>query len=303
MAGVPSSAAFVVPALASLFAGALAAAFFGRRGSPAGRPRAFVRQRLARLPLPSISAGRLGGERRIAPWQTLQQMPPDTAERIPRTGIRAMIPGSRREWVGRQIRLYTKICVQKAPAQLKPHRGRARADRMGNPVRKTGAKRIKSPEMPSKCARPDQRRAKEGFPIPNGQQIGRKWAVKCRRAVDRRGMRPFCRRWRHSRDTAANNRRKRRQVLLGKPYGRRRKPRPAGTRPPKSSTPACTSSEWAQMRAACLRPFANPPATSSLTYQPIKRRRRFDARRVSDGRQGGHVRQRVPRRIFPRLPR
>ena len=99
--------------------------FFGRRGSPAGRPRAFVRQRLALLPLPSISAGRLGGERRNAPRQTLQQMPPDTTERIPRTGIRAMIPGSRREWVGRQIRLYTKICVQKAPAQLKPHRGRA----------------------------------------------------------------------------------------------------------------------------------------------------------------------------------
>ena len=122
--------------------------FFGRRGSPAGRPRAFVRQRLALLPLPSIFTGRLGGERRNAPRQTLQQMPPDTTERIPRTGIRAMIPGSRREWVGRQIRLYTKICVQKAPAQLKPHRGRARADRMGNPVRKTGAKRIKSPEMP-----------------------------------------------------------------------------------------------------------------------------------------------------------
>lgn len=99
--------------------------FFGRRGSPAGRPRAFVRHRLALLPLPSISAGRLGGERRNAPRQTLQQMPPDTTERIPRTGIRAMIPGSRREWVGRQIRLYTKICVQKAPAQLKPHRGRA----------------------------------------------------------------------------------------------------------------------------------------------------------------------------------
>lgn len=125
MAGVPSSAAFVVPALASLFAGALAAAFFGRRGSPAGRPRAFVRQRLALLPLPSIFTGRLGGERRNAPRQTLQQMPPDTTERIPRTGIRAMIPGSRREWVGRQIRLYTKFCVQKAPARLKPHRGRA----------------------------------------------------------------------------------------------------------------------------------------------------------------------------------
>ena len=140
--------------------------FFGRRGSPAGRPRAFDRHRLALLPLPSISAGRLGGERRIAPRQTLQQMPPDTTERIPRTGIRAMIPGSRREWVGRQMRLYTKFCVQKAPAQLKPHRGRARADRMGNPVRKTGAKRIKSPEMPSNCARPDQRRAKRGIPNP-----------------------------------------------------------------------------------------------------------------------------------------
>lgn len=63
-------------------------------------------------------------------------------------------------------RLYTKICVQKAPARLKPHRGRARADRMGNPVRKTGAKRIKSPEMPSNCARPDQRRAKRGIPNP-----------------------------------------------------------------------------------------------------------------------------------------
>lgn len=41
--------------------------FFGRRGSPAGRPRAFVRQRLALLPLLSISAGRLGEERRDAP--------------------------------------------------------------------------------------------------------------------------------------------------------------------------------------------------------------------------------------------
>ena len=37
---------------------------------------------------------------------------------------------------------------------------------MGNPVRKTGEKRIKSPEMPSNCARPDQRRAKRGIPNP-----------------------------------------------------------------------------------------------------------------------------------------
>ena len=161
--------------------------FFGRRGSPAGRPRAFVRQRLARLPLPSISAGRLGGERRIAPRQTLQQMPPDAAERIPRTGIRAMIPGSRREWVGRQIRLYTKICVQKAPAQLKPHRGRARADRMGNPVRKTGAKRIKSPEMPSNCARPDQRRAKRG--IPNPKRPADRPKIGCQMSSRRRSAR------------------------------------------------------------------------------------------------------------------
>ena len=140
---------------------------------------------------------------------------------------------------------------------------------MGNPVRKTGEKR----KNPLKCHQnaPALTRGgpKEGFPIPNGQQISQKWAVKCRRAIDRRGMRPFCRCWRHSRDTAANNRRKRRQVLLGRPYGRRRKPRPAGTRPPKSSTPACTSSEWAQLRAACLRPISNPPATSSLNDQPI----------------------------------
>lgn len=163
-------------------------------------------------------------------------------------------------------RLYTKFCVQKIPGQKNTGRGR----RGTAPARKTGGNDAQNPlkchQIAPALTRGGQ---KEGFPIPNGQQNGRKRAVKCRRAVDRRGMRPFCRRWRHSRDTAANNRRKRRQVLLGKPYGRRRKPRPAGTRPPKSSTPACTSSEWAQLRAACLRPFANPPATSSLTYQPI----------------------------------
>lgn len=140
--------------------------FSGGAGSPARPPPRFCSSAFGAFAVAVDFRRRLGGERRIAPRQTLQQMPPDTTERIPRTGIRAMIPGSRREWVGRQMRLYTKFCVQKAPAQLKPHRGRARADRMGNPVRKTGAKRIKSPEMPSKCARPDQRRAKRGIPNP-----------------------------------------------------------------------------------------------------------------------------------------
>lgn len=164
--------------------------------------------------------------------------------------------------------VHKNLCA-KSPRAVKTAQGQSLSRQNGQSCPQNRGKAQKSPEMPSNCARPDQRRAKRGIPSPNGQQIGRKWAIKGRHAVDRRGMRPFCRRWRHSRDTAANNRRKRRQVLLGRPYGRRRKPRPAGTRPPKSSTPACTSSEWAQLRAACLRPFANPPATSSLTYQPI----------------------------------
>ena len=133
--------------------------FFGRRGSPAGRPRAFDRHRLALLPLPSISAGRLGGDRRIAPRQTLQQMPPDTTERIPRTGIRAMIPGSRREWVGRQIRVHKNLCA-KSPRAVKTAQGQSLSRQDGQSCPQNRGKAQKSPEMPSKCARPDQRRAK-----------------------------------------------------------------------------------------------------------------------------------------------
>lgn len=140
--------------------------FFGRRRVPRRPPPRFCSSAFGAFAVAVDFRRRLGGERRIAPRQTLQQMPPDTTERIPRTGIRAMIPGSRREWVGRQMRLVHKILCTKSPRAVETAQGRARADRMGNPVRKTGAKRIKSPEMPSKCARPDQRRAKRGIPNP-----------------------------------------------------------------------------------------------------------------------------------------
>ena len=68
MAGVPSSAAFVVPALASLFAGALAAAFFRAARVPRRPPPRFCSSMLrAFAAAVQHATGRLGGERRDAP--------------------------------------------------------------------------------------------------------------------------------------------------------------------------------------------------------------------------------------------
>lgn len=93
---------------------------------------------------------------------------------------------------------------------------------------------------------------------------GRKWATIARA---RCGKGLPCRRWRHGRDTGASSRRIRRHIRLDTPSGKGNMPRPADTDRLKSSAPAYTSSEWAQLRAAAeLRPCPSlPPCELSAT--------------------------------------
>lgn len=70
---------------------------------------------------------------------------------------------------------------------------------------------------------------------PNGQQNGRKWAIKGHRAVDRRGMGRFGRAKRRSACSAASNPRKRRRSRPRTPSGTCRICHPVGTGRPRSS--------------------------------------------------------------------
>ena len=76
--------------------------------------------RVGPLLLPKRFPGLRCSERRDAPRHILQLEPPDATDRIPRAGLRAMIPGSRREWVSWQMRLHTKFRVQKIPGRKIP---------------------------------------------------------------------------------------------------------------------------------------------------------------------------------------
>ena len=133
--------------------------------------------------------------------------------------------GERARAVGAQIAavggdsahaLHTKFCVQKIPGQKNTGRGR----RGTAPARKTGGNEAQNPlkchQIAPALTRGGQ---KEGFPIPNGQQIGRKWAIKCRRAVCPSDRGQTVPRWRRSADNAASSPRKRRQFRPRSPFG------------------------------------------------------------------------------------
>ena len=124
-------------------------------------------------------------------------------------------------------------------------------------ARSPSAKQGKAtPEMPSKAPAPDHRRAIGRFP-PNGQQNGRKWAIKDRRAVGRRGMGHFGRAKRRSACSAASNPRTRRRVHQRTPCGTCRICRPVGTGRPRSSGRFRKSSESGARRLPfCASPLA-----------------------------------------------
>ena len=92
---------------------------------------------------------------------------------------------------------------------------------------------------------------------PNGQQNGRKWAVKGHRAVGRRGMGHSIRRWRRSAYSAANSRRICRRVHQRTPSGTCRICHPVGTGRPRSSGRSGKSSESGARRLPfCASPLA-----------------------------------------------
>ena len=92
---------------------------------------------------------------------------------------------------------------------------------------------------------------------PNGQQNGRKWAVKGHRAVGRRGMGHFGRAKRRSACSAASNPRKRRRSRPRTPCGTCRICHPVGTGRPRSSGRFRKSSESGARRLPfCASPLA-----------------------------------------------
>lgn len=92
---------------------------------------------------------------------------------------------------------------------------------------------------------------------PNGQQNGRKWAVKGRRAVGRRGMGHFGRAKRRSACSAASNPRKRRRSRPRTPSGTCKICHPVGTGRPRSSGRFRKSSEsGARQLPFCASPLA-----------------------------------------------
>lgn len=111
-------------------------------------------------------------------------------------------------------------------------------------------------ETTQKSPRFDQKRGDREIP-PNGQQNGRKWAVKGRRAADRRGMGHSIRRWRRNAYSAANSRRTRRRVHRRTPCGTCRICHPVGTGRPRSSARFGKSSESGARRLPfCASPLA-----------------------------------------------
>ena len=140
--------------------------------------------------------------------------------------------------------LYTKFCVQKSP-RFDQKRGFLR----GFPPKGD----LQAPEMgfDSPCGHSRPAGGRITTPVPGlyGATIVRD---RCDRGLP-------CRRWRHDRDIAASNPRRRRQALPDSPSGRGKKPRPAGTRPLRSSAQGGTYSEWAQFCAADLRPCPSLP--------------------------------------------
>lgn len=92
---------------------------------------------------------------------------------------------------------------------------------------------------------------------PNGQQNGRKWAIKGHRAVGRRGMGHFGRAKRRSACSAASNPRKRRRSRPRTPSGTCRICHPVGTGRPRSSGRSRKSSESGARRLPfCASPLA-----------------------------------------------
>lgn len=92
---------------------------------------------------------------------------------------------------------------------------------------------------------------------PNGQQNGRKWAIKGRRAADRRGMGHSIRRWRRNAYSAANSRRICRRVHRRTPSGTCRICHPVGIGRPRSSGRFRKSSESGARRLPfCASPLA-----------------------------------------------
>ena len=195
--------------------------------------------------------------------------------------------------------------------------------------------------MPSNCARPDQRRAKRDSQSPNGQQIGRKWAIKGRHAVCPSGRGQIVPRWRRSADNAASSPRKRRRFRPRSPFGTCKICHPGGTRPPESSIRAgtCWESAAAPPRAhvsprraaraasspasplahgrlltisdhdttipaqkqAIPAPSQRPPFRPAC--QPVKRRPRLNPAGIRNRRDLGEIRQSVLRLVLPCLPR
>ena len=151
--------------------------------------------------------------------------------------------------------LHTKFCVQKIPGQETVLAGGRRGTA---PARKTGANDAQNPlKCHQKAPALTRGGQKEGFPIPNGQQIGRKWAVKCRRAVCPSGKGQSVQRWRRAACTAANNGHKRHPVRPRSPCGTCNTCRRAGTGRRESSSRFRKSSEGgAEWRArACVAPL------------------------------------------------
>lgn len=164
--------------------------------------------------------------------------------------------------------LHTKFCVQKIPGQKNTGRGR----RGTAPARKTGGNDAQNPlKCHQKAPALTRGGQKEGFPIPNGQQIGRKWAIKCRRAVCPSGRGQTVPRWRRSADNAASSPRKRRQFRPRSPSDTCKICHPGGIRPPESSVRAGTCWESASaLPPRMCRPVAllvrhrHPPPPSRM---------------------------------------
>ena len=236
---------------------------------------------------------------------------------------------------------FTRVCTQNFVYKKSPARKILAGDGGERlPPAKQGQS-TKSPEMPSKSARPDQRRAKRGIPSPNGQQIGRKWAVKCRHAVCPSGRGQIVPRWRRSANNAASSPRKRRRFRPRSPFGTCKICHPGGTHRLKSSNRAgtCWESVAAPPRAhvsprraaraasspasplahgrlltisdhdttipaqkqAILTPSQRPPFRAAC--QPVQRRPWLNPAGIRNRRDLGEIRQSVLRLVLPCLPR
>ena len=158
-----------------------------------------------------------------------------------------------------------KILCTKSPRAVKTAQGQSLSRQDGQSCPQNRGKAQKSPEMPSKCARPDQRRAKRDSQSPNGQQIGRKWAVKCRRAVCPSGRGQTVPRWRRSANNAASSPRKRRQFRPRSPSGKGNICRPGGIHRLKSSIRAGTCWENA---SALPRAHVSPRRAARAASSP-----------------------------------